>query len=162
MSKLWLVVLILIAGVLSILAVTINGKSDISSSDHRDLPVNINTSTSSKVDLPNSPKANPASDAPLNSGSGHAQAAIKVPNDTNVQSKETVPQPTEQQLKDQALLEQRVNGQIYTEGPLIPAILKSPEFINLTKNQRDIIIDQITTRLNSGELKPEDAFPRPK
>lgn len=159
MSKLWLVVLILITGVLSILALTVNDKTDVSSSDHRELSGNINTSTSSKVDLSNSPKANPASDAPLNSGSGHVQAAIKVPNDANVQSKEIIPPPTEQQLKNQALLEQRVNGQIYTEGPLIPAILKSPEFINLTKNQRDIIIDRITTRLNNGELKREDAFP---
>jgi len=69
-------------------------------------------------------------------------------------------EPTEQQLEYQTLLEQKVDGDIQVQGPLLPGILNSQEFAALTKRQRDAIAQRIVDRLNSGELRPEDVYPR--
>ena len=70
-----------------------------------------------------------------------------------------IQQPSLQQFEDQALLEKRIDGMIYVEGPLIPAILQSHEYASLTEEQRARISNRIVTRLNNGELRPQDAFP---
>ena len=79
--------------------------------------------------------------------------------DPLVDSADFPPLLTEQQIEYQAVLEQKVNGQVQVIEPLLPVILRSKEFSALTKSQKNTILNQLMNRLNSGELRPQDIYP---